>query len=78
MDSMTQQIIQSQEGHSQQIILMSSLIYNQHIKRTLLTTSTDKTLIMWQIVKKNNIYFEQLQKLLGFFAPVSAVKQLKE
>ena len=43
-----------------------------------MTTSLDKTLIMWQVLKKHSYHFEQLQKLLGFFAPVTQIRQLKE
>jgi hypothetical protein len=57
--------------------LLSSIVYNYN-KKVLVTTSLDKTLIMWQVLKKNNYYFEHLSKLLGFFAPVSQIRQLKE
>lgn len=77
LEGSTQTTTVSQEGHSQQIILLSSIVYNYN-KKVLVTTSLDKTLIMWQVLKKNTYYFEQLQKLLGFFAPVSQMRQLKE
>lgn len=42
----TQTFTSSQEGHSQQIISLSTIVYNYN-KRVLVTTSLDKTLIMW-------------------------------